>query len=188
MANTTRRYVDSASCAGDLHSVKSWRASANLDGSSRGLGKFTGLGVKMQNSMVYAAIVTAMGVAGLGMGVGVEKTTSAITSPPPSVSMSLKKLVYEHGEFGQSFEVSGGAIKAEWAAEVIRGNRQLCLGGGQAPYEGKSEIKYFTPDQWTGSECPELQTGDIGRAVWTYRTIDGLFVTISGEIVIEEES
>jgi len=185
MANTEQRGIDSASIHHHINRNKNRGASSNVYGGSGRVDERSRVGI-MQTNLIVAAAVLGLSFVGLNLGVGVQKTATKISSPPPPISMKLQSLEYSEGMFGQAFEVEGGIIQADWAAEIVRDNISLCSGGGKAPYEGRSELEYYTPDKWTGDTCPALQSGDVARAVWTYRTVDGLFVSISGEITIQE--
>jgi len=112
----------------------------------------------------------------LGAGIG------SITTQEPA-GMRVVHLKYEDGVFIQRHQVYGtDAIVGKWSAEIMRGNRQLCSGGGVAPY--KSGEKAFPPDQWTGGTCGEIEKGDIARAVWEFTDHAGSMQRISAEIQI----
>jgi len=185
MANIEQRGCDSSGIIDYFNHPKNRRAASSGHGSGWGVGKRSGMGV-MQTNLIVGAALLGISFIGLNFGVGVQKTAAKISAPPPPISMKLQSLEYKKGMFGQAFEVEGGIIQADWAAEITRSDMSLCAGGGTAPYEGRSELEYYYPDKWTGDTCPSLQVGDVARAVWTYRTVDGLFVSISGEITIQE--
>lgn len=129
-------------------------------------------------NVMVTGIVSVFGVLGLLAGVGVADLFVG-----KERSLALITLSYEDGLFTQQHKVEGGPIKGYWTAEIMRGNRQLCAGGGEAPYEGG--VKKFNPNDWTGDDCPELQPGDIARAVWEYRLESGAIASINGQFVIE---
>ncbi len=107
--------------------------------------------------------------------------------PDGPTRVALKGLSYENGLFTQEHLISGsGALSMDWTAEINRENRQLCSGGGTAPYSNENP-KSFTADDWTGDVCPELQTGDEAFAVWEYFDDEGTRVRVSGLVIIERE-
>jgi hypothetical protein len=125
--------------------------------------------------------VPALAVAIYGAAVGVDKL-----SPDGPTRVALKSLVYEDGMFVQEHHISGaGVIQMDWSAEINRGAVQLCSGGGRAPYQSETP-KSFSADDWTGGECPNLQDGDEGVAVWEYFDSNGTRVRITGTVVISD--
>ena len=138
----------------------------------------------MQNAVIVTGITSALAWVGFMAGVGTVEVVQS-TAFPEDRAMFLERLEYNNGMFTQEHRLEGGGIiRMAWAAEIVRGNVQLCGGGGYAPYEGGTKV--FTPDDWTGDDCPELQTGDIARASWEYTTSRGFTASISGEIEIQE--
>lgn len=129
-------------------------------------------------NLTVTGIMSGLGTLGLLAGIGAADVFAG-----KERSISLIDLKYEDGYFTQHHKVEGGTIKGNWSAEIMRGNRQLCSGGGEAPYE--TGIKKFNPNDWTGGECPELEPGDKARAVWEYKLRNGVIASISGEILIE---
>ena len=128
--------------------------------------------------LVMGGLVTGLGTLGLFAGIGFADLITINER-----SMSVVELSYQDSHFIQSHKVEGEPIKGSWSAEIMRGDEQLCSGGGEAPYEGG--IKKFTPDDWTGADCPDLQQGDIARAVWEYRLNNGGLASVSAQIKIE---
>ncbi len=99
------------------------------------------------------------------------------------LALVLGKLVYENGEITQQIHVQGAdVIKAAWAAKIERGGVAICGGGGEWPYTGG--IGVLTPSDWTGDDCPELLSGDIGIAVWSWIDSDGTKKSIVGELMV----
>lgn len=144
----------------------------------------------MPNSLIVYTATALLSALGLLGGIGIADVVESVTEPPGQLIMTLKELRFEDGKFGQSFRVTGkGKIKADWAAKVTRGSDILCAGGGTAPYSDavKKELSTMAPDIWTGDDCPPLQAGDIGEAIWTYKTQDGSKVTISGEVTVTDK-
>lgn len=123
-------------------------------------------------------VVLAFGSIGLFAGVGAADFFSE-----KERSIALVDLNYTDGYFIQSHKVEGGPIKGYWSAEIMRGNQQLCSGGGEAPYE--TGVKQFNADDWTGADCPELKEGDLARAVWEYRLRSGAIASITGIVIIK---
>lgn len=113
---------------------------------------------------------------------GIEAVT-----PKGPTQASLKTLTLADGYFVQEHFVTGsGALEMTWAAEITRGMDQLCSGGGVAPYADQIP-KRFSPDDWTGDDCPILQAGDFGFATWTYLDETGTRVTVQGQLKITAE-
>lgn len=129
-------------------------------------------------NVISSAVVS--GLAGIGLLAGVGVADLFVTKER---TLALINLSYEDGYFIQSHKVDGGPIKGYWSAEIMRGNEQLCSGGGEAPYE--TGVKKFIPDDWTGADCPELKKGDLARAVWEYRLRSGAIASITGTVVIK---
>ncbi len=129
-------------------------------------------------NIISTTVVSAMGAVGLAAGVGIADIFGE-----KERSIALVDLNYTAGYFIQSHKVEGGPIKGYWSAEIMRGNHQLCSGGGEAPYE--TGVKQFNPDDWTGADCPELKEGDEARAVWEYRLRSGAIASITGIVIIE---
>ena len=107
------------------------------------------------------------------------------TLRPQSVSMALTALTYENGEFYQEHRIEGtDALRAEWAAKIVRGDTFLCVGGGASAYRSGGSPR-MDPDRWTGDDCPELEPGDVATATWEYLDESNVRHRISGSIVIE---
>lgn len=126
--------------------------------------------------------LAGVGVVAFVAGTAVDLAGEAFT--PPTRIMALESLRYENGQFIQKHSVEGGPIRATWSASVKRNGRVLCSGGGSAPYDGHAPAD-FTPSEWTRDNCPDLQSGDVGLAVWEYRLKNGTLVSVSGRVVIE---
>lgn len=144
----------------------------------------------MHNTMIVYLLSGVLGVIGLLAGVGAGNVVEKATKPPAPISMHLKDLRFENGEFAQSFRIMGAdAIGADWTAKITRGERILCSGGGRSAYSNNTEGEFarMSPSDWTNAKCPKSKPGDVGLATWTYRTTEGYFVTISGEVTVTEE-
>ncbi len=102
----------------------------------------------------------------------------------PPVALVLAELRYDDGMIRQRLDVQGtDVLKAEWAAKIEREGRAICGGGGAWAYTGGEGV--LSPSDWTGDDCPELEAGDVGVAVWSWIDSDGTKKSISGEVVIE---
>ena len=90
---------------------------------------------------------------------------------------------YKDGKFHQRVRpINTKVVRAKWAAKITRSGEILCSGGGIGIYQDKVSI--MNEDIWTGGNCPPLKTGDLAIASWTYETVNGHNVTISGEVKI----
>jgi len=140
---------------------------------------------------IVLGVAAAVSALGFLSGIGGYEIKSSITSPPKPISMNLKHLTFEDGRFEQEFYITGTKVlEANWAAEINRGDRQLCFASGTAPYQNEKP-KSFPPDGWAGQfegDCGPLQSGDTAIAVWAYKTEQGLLVRVSGEITIDKDS
>lgn len=137
----------------------------------------------MQATMTNVGVTLGAFLLGLPLGVGVFETGQSIVSPERSLTVEYLKYEPESGLVKQRIVPSGGIIVARWTAEILRGERTLCSGGGKAPYEGNPAK--FTPSEWTGGTCPDLQSGDILRGAWEYDKNGGITVTISKTIEVQ---
>jgi len=135
----------------------------------------------MITRIAEACIVGCMTLAGLGAGslVGdyIEKDT---------VGMRLISIEYEDGMVTQSHRVFGSdIIQATWAANVTRGRRYVCSGGGFGIYEQDSVLT-MSLDEWVGDDCPELEKGDKLKASWEWSGDDGIRYQVSGMVVVSD--
>jgi hypothetical protein len=135
----------------------------------------------MQATLINLAAVGVMSLASMTLAAGGYGIVQSVAFPARSLSVDV--LDYKDGLIIQKIIPRGGFIRGEWAAEIMRGERQLCSGGGIAPYDGGAKV--FTPSEWTGGNCPPLQPGDIARASWEYTGDAGVKHTISKTIYIE---
>lgn len=127
----------------------------------------------------------AAGVALIGISTMVIQGVDRAVSPPPDRVLRLEQLHWDADAGGVVQQLSGN-IEAEWKARFYRRDNGwinvLCRGGADGIYVG--EVQRYTPDEWTFADCPELQSGDIGRASWTYTDLNGFQITIIGEFTI----
>lgn len=133
---------------------------------------------------LYSSI--AIGVGAVGGWIATVIASAFVTVPP--VRMNLEYLRFQDGNFYQHVSVSGSdAVYAEWSARIWRDDGTirtlLCSGGGSFPYDGLPS-RAMSPDYWTDSKCPELQTGDEAIAVWEYTDEADLRRRFSAELTI----
>lgn len=138
----------------------------------------------MQNTAINVAVgAVALGVSTM-TGIGGVTIVSNITQSPKPYGLHLVALEYNGGMINQNIQpINTNAVPAEWAAKFIRSGRVLCAGGGRSNYDGT--LHKFTPQEWTGMPCPELQAGDVGSASWTYKDVNGNLITISGKVNVK---
>ena len=136
-------------------------------------------------NVVSACVVCLMGVVGFATGVGVVDTAQHVLGPPPERFMQVSELSIDRtsGTVTQQLNVQGGPINANWSAEILRDGDSLCSGGGVAPYNGETAV--FSIDGWVGAKCPDLNVGDLARAVWEYRTKEGFTVSVGSEVIVK---
>lgn len=128
-------------------------------------------------------MITKIITVAIGAGIMFGAVFTLSSSPP--IALVLAQLTYEDGMIHQQLTVQGtDVINADWAAKFERDGRAICGGGGAWPYTGGSAT--MTPDAWTGDDCPELQVGDVGTAVWTWTDSDGTQKSVSGVIEVTE--
>lgn len=122
-------------------------------------------------SLIAGALIAAIG---------------AIAPEAPRRELVLEQLYYSGGIVTQQI---AGDIEADWTANFSRPSAQgfivLCAGKGDAPGIYRGEISPYSPSEWTGDICPEIQAGDVGEASWTYLNEHGLIVTLVGSFTVE---
>lgn len=161
-----------------LEGLTSGRRGWSCHGWRRGLEGVGGLEMNDLASWVGASLV-----AGVFWGIGHVVGNATAVEP---VSLSLISLEYRDGKFTQRHKVTGTDIlDANWTAQITRGDKPLCGGGGKAPYGGVSGMA-MTPDEWTGDVCPEVLPGDRAVVVWSWVGSDDVRRRISGELIISE--
>lgn len=139
----------------------------------------------VMNSAFTSIVALGVSIAvGVPMGAGLYDFGESIVSP--ETSLVLEYVYYKDGMFHQKLTPKGvETIRGEWTAQISRGDRILCNGGSVAPYQGKSKV--MTPDQWTGSRCPDmLLPTDTAFASWDYTDEQGIKITISKEFQLGE--
>ena len=116
--------------------------------------------------------------------VGINDALKKYVYATDSYSLEFVSLEYDGNNFIQNVQPRGATVvRGKWAAKITRDGEWLCGGGGIAPYEGK--VLKMTPTVWAGSDCPELMSGDIAKASWTYEDVNNRNVTISTELIIK---
>jgi hypothetical protein len=129
-----------------------------------------------------------LGTAIVAAGVWLATTVTADCVRPDPVAMRLEHLRYENGQFVQSHVITGvDVISASCTAQITRGSRPLCQGGGVAPYESGSLPKIMSPSEWTGDTCPAILPGDSAAASWEWLGSDNTRYRISGVVVVAPE-
>lgn len=86
---------------------------------------------------------------------------------PPLIE--AMRLHYENAMIGHELRInSENIVPGQWTAEINRGDKVLCFGSDESPYEPRppGTVKWYTPSEWTGSKCPLLQAGDVAIATW----------------------
>lgn len=109
-----------------------------------------------------------------------------VASPgAPRLHLSLERLDYADGIVTQQLS---GDIEARWSANISRlvdgGLVILCEGHGTEPGIYRGEITPYSPSEWTGGDCPPLESGDVGEASWTYLNEHGLRIIITGHFTV----
>ncbi|MCC6479989.1 MAG: hypothetical protein IT552_12365 [Sphingomonadaceae bacterium] len=139
-----------------------------------------------------AAFTTGSAVATLALsmmvGYGGSTFVKDVTAPPPPRAIVPVSLHWDadRREIGQLLRVEGAPINASWGASFWRAGRKLCGSGGRAEYPPRDgvypgDVKWLTPDRWTGSTCPPLQPGDVASANWEWLTETGAIRSASIE-------
>lgn len=129
-------------------------------------------------------VASAAWIASFFVGVGGVDVIQTYTATPAPRQIQLVSLDYRDGKIGQDLIVSGAPeVPARWTALIRRPGRvgSVCDGSGNwnYPKRNKGDVKWFTPDEWTGGTCPPLQVGDELSVTYEYTTVEG-FVTVSG--------
>lgn len=134
------------------------------------------------------AVAISMGVTAFSFfaGIGTVDVIQNIHKEPEPYRLDLLVLEYSKDEGLIHQHVAPVNIKsvgARWASKISRDGHIICSGGGKSNYDGTAHV--FTPSEWTGDDCPELQAGDIASASWTYENINGFNTTEDGDFVID---
>lgn len=143
-------------------------------------------------------VTTAVALA-LGFGAVAGRSAVDIAQGPPETipatfrAMEVSELGYDiqTGMIYQNVHsVTDERIKGSWTAKIVRDQVIICSGGGDAPYNARSQAErnYFTPKKWTGDnseECPEkLKSGDVFQAAWEHKDGKGLIRSVSARKVV----
>jgi len=140
----------------------------------------------MQTTIINATVAGGFAFGSFLMGVGGYELAETIISKPKPYGLQLQELSYVDGDIHQLVvPINAEAVPAVWASKISRGERILCYGGAKSNYDGVKHI--FTPSEWTGGDCPELQPGDIASASWSYQDVNGKTITLSGNVIIGDE-
>lgn len=138
----------------------------------------------MQNTGIYISAALA------SLTISFFTTTGAIDTAERVATLQERQLrivslSYSDGLFSQSSHVSGApAMPARWTAEIKRGSRHLCSGGGDSVYQ--TDTTTFTPSEWAGDECPDIMPGDTASASWEWKDTNGFVHVISKQITIKD--
>lgn len=100
----------------------------------------------------------------------------------PINELRVEKLQFKDGSFHQIVVPTlDAAIRANWAAKVMRDGEFLCGGGNSASYLPRTEPLIMDPHEWTGDECPVFEPGVTytAEAVWNWIDRTGKHHTIS---------
>lgn len=141
----------------------------------------------MQSTIVGMAS-TGLALFGLSFGIGAATIWEAVTNEPAEYSMTLKELHFDGERIGQNIIVnSKHPVPATWTAQIMRNGKQICAGSGKFNYEPRdgTVVKWMTPSEWTGDQCPPVQPGDLARATWKYQNVHGFTAITSGDLIIK---
>lgn len=138
----------------------------------------------MNNTFITATGYGFISLFGFFAGIGGHGVVEGIVSKPEPYGAQLVSLAYQNGKFIQHIKpINTDAIRMKWAAKIERNGEIICSGGNVSTYLNKPSL--MTPNTWTGDDCPVLKNGDVAYASWTYETVDGYNVTISGQLPLE---
>lgn len=142
-----------------------------------------------QEQLIVSAAVGIIGLGGFLAGVGGTETVQEIINDPEPYGLEVMSLEYKNGKFHQLvIPVNADVVPARWTARITRGNEIICSGGDDAPYDGDkySEPAIMTPAIWTGQIGCKVELGDVALATWTYKNINGHYVTLSSQFTIDQ--
>ena len=126
-------------------------------------------------------VVLCMSLAGLGAG---SIVGDMIEREP--VGMRLISIEYDNGTVTQSHDIFGvDMLQATWAANVTRGQKHICSGGGFGVYSVGSVVS-MSLDEWVGDKCPAIELGDKLKASWEWSGNDGVRFRVSGSLTISD--
>lgn len=133
------------------------------------------------SSAVGAGVMSAIGFL---VGVGGADVAGNIIKEPEPYGAQFVELDFQGGKFVQHVRpVNTISLRMKWGAKITRNGEIICSGGGVSTYTDKRVT--MTPKVWTGEECPILQVGDVAEASWTYETVNGNNVIISGSKTLD---
>jgi hypothetical protein len=133
------------------------------------------------SGFLVASGISVLATLSFTSGIGMIEAANSLYDTRPR-TMTVLELSYSDGHFRQHIGVTNGPIRAAWAARIARGERTLCTGGGESTYTGLPLV--FTPNEWTGDTCPEIQPGDVATGTWEWRTREGNIDSISSSLVL----
>lgn len=86
--------------------------------------------------------------------------------------LRVDSLTFESGRFVQTVSPVGATVlQGEWSASIFTADGDfLCGDGGNGSYDGRT--KRFSPDDWTGDDCPSLRAGESYRASASWSNTD----------------
>lgn len=111
-----------------------------------------------------------------GLVVADDKIAAVVSGRDAPHTLVVRELYYRDGLFYQRVEPSGvGKIRGYWTTEIEIDGRQICSGGGVAPYSVSTVPKSMTADQWTGGDCSAMRAGltYTAMAIWEVRDQSG---------------
>ena len=144
---------------------------------------------------ISAALLIAAGVGAVAGRTGVDIAAGPPAALPPDFrGMVVSELGYDPETrkiFQNVHSATKHSITAIWSAKITRDGEVICVGGGTAPYNAKSnaERTFYAPVDWAGQTprqlCPDaLQSGDVLLANWEHRDGKGLTRSVAKRIVL----
>lgn len=143
----------------------------------------------MQNTMLAAGSGAVGFVVSLAASFGITTASLEYTVPPPPRAIIANGLHWDGKKIGQDLTINSGPVVGDWSASIWRDGKRLCGGGDRSDYETRpaGNIKWMTPDVWTGGTCPPIKPGDTARAVWEWFAEDGSRKSTSISFTISEK-
>ena len=138
----------------------------------------------MQTTLINTVVACCVGAGSLLAGAGGYDVAKNVFLKPEPYGLQAAELKYEDGKFIQRIvPINAPRVPAQWTAEINRNGSQICGGSGFANYEGVEQI--YSPNDWTGDNCPELKTGDFAIATWKYQDVNDNNIIVTREVVIK---
>ena len=136
----------------------------------------------MNNLLLNSIIILFVGFVGVLVGTGAAEIAYRISrgDVPEAYALQIEYFGWNWNNYTiEQHIIPVGAliIPATWTAEITRNGVILCRGSDVGNYEG--QFSAFTPDSWTGSQCPIIQEGDTLVASWEYTSVNNNNVIIS---------